>query len=309
MGFMIVNGSDITDMLPQISAFAFAAVRLLPSANRMSSAMNAVAYQEPMLDKTIENIKTADVYEKEDRLAMEEKKKQQGAKTVTLEKECALSDISFSYPNTEAQVLDCAGMRIPVGKSVGIVGTSGAGKTTAVDILLGLLKPQAGRILSDGTDIHEDYAGWLSHLSYIPQMIYMLDDTIRANVAFGFHKSEVDDERVWKALEEAQLKEFVEGLPDGINTTIGERGIRLSGGQRQRIGIARALYTDPELLIFDEATSALDNETEAAIMESVNSLHGKKTMIIIAHRLTTIKECDIIYRVENGKITETHLEE
>ncbi len=181
---------------------------------------------------------------------------------------------------------------------------SGSGKTTAIDILLGLLEPQGGRVLADGVDIRDDYSSWLSHLGYIPQMIFMLDDTIRANMAFGISGSEVDDAQVWKALEEAQLKEFVQSLPGGLDTTIGERGVRLSGGQRQRIGIARALYTDPELLIFDEATSALDNETEAAIMESINALHGRKTLIIIAHRLTTIEECDMVYRVENGQIVQ-----
>ena len=193
-------------------------------------------------------------------------------------------------------------MRIPVGASVGIIGTSGSGKTTAVDLLLGLLKPQSGKVLTDGQDIREDYYGWLSHLSYIPQTIYMLDDTICANIAFGVQKEQIDHARVQKAVEEAQLKAFIDSLPEGLETKIGERGVRLSGGQRQRIGIARALYTDPELVIFDEATSALDNETEAAIMESINSLHGRKTLVIIAHRLTTIEECDYIFRVENGQI-------
>ena len=189
------------------------------------------------------------------------------------------------------------------GEFVSIMGASGSGKTTAIDILLGLLVPQEGQVLVNGVDIQEDYAGWLAHIGYIPQMIFMLDDTIRGNVAFGISRSDVDENQVWKALEEAQLADFVKSLPRGLDTTIGERGVRLSGGQRQRIGIARALYTDPELLIFDEATSALDNETEAAIMESINSLHGKKTMVIIAHRLGTIEECDMVYRVEDGKIS------
>ena len=213
-----------------------------------------------------------------------------------------LHDITYRYPNTEEPVLRNANMVIPVGKSVGIVGVSGAGKTTAVDILLGLLKPEKGQVLADGKSIEEDYRGWLSHLSYIPQSIYMLDDTIRANVAFGFDLKKVDDEQIWRALREAQLEEFVKSLPEGLDTSIGERGVRLSGGQRQRIGIARALFTDPELIILDEATSALDNDTEAAIMDAINALHGKKTLIIIAHRLTTIEECDMVYRVKDGKI-------
>ncbi|MCI8892470.1 MAG: ABC transporter ATP-binding protein, partial [Eubacterium sp.] len=235
----------------------------------------------------------------------EEKKREEAAKSgrqLTYEKQFELSHISFSYPNAEKKVLDDAGMVIPAGSSVGIVGVSGSGKTTAVDILLGLLKPQSGSVLTDGMDIRSDYDGWLSHLSYIPQTIYMLDDTIRANIAFGQPKEQIDDEKIRMAVQEAQLKEFVDNLPQGLETRVGERGVRLSGGQRQRIGIARALYTDPELVIFDEATSALDHETEAAIMESVNRLHGRKTLVIIAHRLTTIEECDYIFRVEDGKI-------
>ena len=158
-------------------------------------------------------------------------------------------------------------------------------------------------IYADGVNIEEDLRGWLAQLAYIPQSIFLMDDTIRENVAFGYHAKEIDDEQVWQALKDAQLDEFVRTLPDGINTTVGEAGVRLSGGQRQRIGIARALYTNPSLLIFDEATSALDNETESAIMESINALHGRKTMIIIAHRLSTIEECDVVYRVQDGKIT------
>ena len=193
-------------------------------------------------------------------------------------------------------------MVIPIGKSIGIVGASGAGKTTVVDILLGVLLAKKGEILADGINVMNHYSEWLSHIGYIPQSIFMLDDDIKSNVAFGVSKEEQNEERVWKALREAQLEEFVRNLPEGINTQIGERGMRLSGGQRQRIGIARALYNNPDLMVFDEATSALDNETEAAVMDSINSLHGKKTMIIIAHRLQTIANCDIVYRVENGKI-------
>ena len=308
IAMLMLRGREIDSMLPQLSAFAMAAVRLMPGVNRMTGALNQMSYYEPALDKMIEHLSVADRWEQDSKdEAVDSEPYGNVHKTsgthITLNDKMELSDISFSYPNTEKSVLEHADMVIPVGKSVGVVGASGAGKTTAIDILLGLLKPQEGEVLADGVNIQEDYKGWLSHLGYIPQMIFMLDDTIRANVAFGVADSDVDDEQVWKALEEAQLKDFVKGLPEGLDTTIGERGVRLSGGQRQRIGIARALYTDPELLIFDEATSALDNETEAAIMESINALHGSKTLIIIAHRLTTIAECDIVYRVENGKIT------
>ena len=249
-------------------------------------------------DKLIEDLKEAE--QSEDITHQNATEKSIGK--IDLQKEIIFSDVVYSYPNSNKAVLDDAKMIIPVGKSIGIVGKSGAGKTTVVDIILGLLKPSKGFVYSDGKDIFEFYKSWISHIGYIPQSIFMLDDTIRANVAFGIDEEQLCDDKVWDALREAQLEGFVKSLPEGLDTQIGERGVRLSGGQRQRIGIARALYENPELLIFDEATSALDNETEAAIMESINRLHGKKTIIIIAHRLQTIESCDIVYRVENGKI-------
>lgn len=213
-----------------------------------------------------------------------------------------MSDITYHYPNSDKLIFDHATVSFPIGKSIGIVGTSGAGKTTIIDILLGLLKLQGGSVLADDVNIQEHYREWLANVGYIPQMIFLLDADIRKNVAFGVPEEEIDDKKLWYALEEAQLDGFVRTLPEGVNTGIGERGIRLSGGQRQRIGIARALYNDPEVLILDEATSALDNDTEAAIMESINRLHGKKTLVIIAHRLQTIEKCDMVFRVEAGKI-------
>ena len=183
------------------------------------------------------------------------------------------------------------------------VGVTGSGKTTIVDILLGLLQTESGRILADGTDVNGHYAAWLKNIGYIPQTIFMIDDSIRKNVAFGVPEEEIDDEKVWRALKEAALDDFVKSLPEGVETGIGERGIRISGGQRQRISIARALYEDPEVLVLDEATSALDNETEAAIMDSINRLHGRKTLVIIAHRLQTIEKCDMVYRVQGGAIS------
>lgn len=294
---MISMGVDIESLVPALGAFVMAAVKLLPSANRIINASNAMAYSEPALNKLVENMRMVRV--EEERADGDVKKPD---RLFTFEKGVELTSITYAYPNTEKKVLEHANMVIPQGKSIGIVGVSGAGKTTAVDILLGLLRPESGKILVDGVDIQENYGQWLSHIGYIPQMIFMLDDTIRANVAFGDNELEENDNKIWKALEEAQLSEFVKGLPEGLDTRIGERGIRLSGGQRQRIGIARALYPDPGLLIFDEATSALDNETEAAIMESIEALHGKKTLVIIAHRLTTIEGCDMVYRVADGKI-------
>jgi ABC-type multidrug transport system fused ATPase/permease subunit len=307
IAILMWSGREVNSMLPQLTAFAMAAVRLMPSVNRMSSAMNAISYYEPALDKMLEHLSVAERWEAET-LASRNTTIAEARKPITLNQQVCLADISYTYPNVETPVLEHANMEIPIGKSVGVVGASGSGKTTAIDILLGLLPPQEGQVLADGVDIQENYVGWLRHVGYIPQMIFMLDDTIWANVAFGIPEAEIDEAQVWKALEEAQLKEFVQSLPNGLDTTIGERGVRLSGGQRQRIGIARALYLDPELLIFDEATSALDNETEAAIMESINALHGRKTMVIIAHRLTTIQECDLVYRVEDGKIVKERVD-
>ena len=298
IAIMVLLGRDIQHLISIIGAFAMAAMKLLPSTNRIVAAFNSIAYMGPALDKTLENLKAAEeIVETVSKSSMPA-----GGKDFVIREGVALKGITFAYPNSDTQVLRHADMVIPVGKSVGIVGTSGAGKTTAVDVLLGLLKPQEGQILADGVDVMENYTQWLTKIGYIPQSIFMLDDSIRANVTFGLHTDEQSDAQVWKALEEAQLADFVRSLPQGLDTTIGERGVRLSGGQRQRIGIARALYSDPELLVFDEATSALDNETEAAIMESIHSLHGKKTLIIIAHRLQTIKGCDIIYRVHEGAI-------
>jgi len=222
---------------------------------------------------------------------------------IEIKKEIKLKDITFAYPNTDKKIFEHADMTIPVGKSIGVVGASGAGKTTIVDVLLGLLDLQGGTINSDGTNIFDNYGAWLSHIGYIPQTIYMLDDSIRNNIAFGVKAEDIDDTRVWEVLGQAQMREFVENLPDRLDAQIGERGVRISGGQRQRLGIARALYHDPELLVFDEATSALDNDTETAIMEAIDMLHGQKTMVIIAHRLRTIENCDLIYEVKDGKIT------
>lgn len=297
MLYPVLSGQELAAMLPSLSAFAVAAVRLMPSASRINNQLTQMAYYEPFFmnvsDNLIEEISENNVdmsYARE----TEEK--------LPVEKEITLEHITYAYPNTDKLIFDNADMAIPVGSAIGIVGGTGAGKTTIVDILLGLLQIQSGTVKADGVNVMEHYRAWLKNVGYIPQMIFLLDDDIRKNVAFGVPEEEINDEKLWYALKEAQLDEFVKTLPDGVHTAVGERGIRLSGGQRQRISIARALYNDPEVLILDEATSALDNDTEAAIMESINRLHGKKTLIIIAHRLQTIEKCDMVYRVENGKI-------
>ncbi len=298
MIFQIASGVETEHMMEALSTLAAAAFVLLPAVNRVNNQINSIAYFEPFFMGVSDNLQDEINAENVDMtFATDEEEK------LPIQEKIEMKDITYAYPNSDKLIFDHADLEIPVGASVGIVGTSGAGKSTVVDILLGLLEVKSGTICADGQNVKEHYRKWLKNIGYIPQMIFMLDDTIRKNVAFGVPEDKIDEKRLWEVLKEAQLDEFIKTLPEGLDTGIGERGIRLSGGQRQRIGIARALYNNPEILILDEATSALDNDTEAAIMESINRLHGKKTLIIIAHRLQTIEKCDIVYRVEDGKAT------
>ena len=297
----LLHGTAAADIVPQLGVLAVAAMRLIPCANRINNHLTSISYFEPFFMGVSDNLQV-EIQDENVDYSAEAYQKKIDVEKLDVRKEITLKDITYRYPNSEVLIFDHADMAIPVGNAVGIVGTSGAGKTTIVDILLGLLQLTAGSILADGVEVREHYASWLKNIGYIPQTIFMIDSTIRKNVAFGYPDEDIDDDKVWEALREAQLDEFVRGLPEGLDTSIGERGIRISGGQRQRIGIARALFEDPEVLVLDEATSALDNETEAAIMESINRLHGRKTLIIIAHRLQTIEKCDMVYRVVDGKI-------
>lgn len=294
---VVALGGNVDTMTSVIAIFAIAAMRLMPCANRINNYLTSLAYYEPFLMGVSDSLKDeANKKESTSGFAKADEPK------LPINTELRLTDITYAYPNTDTLIFDHANMTVPIGASVGIVGTSGAGKTTIVDILLGLLELREGTISADGINIKDKYQGFLKNVGYIPQMIFMLDDTILRNVAFGVPDDQIDRDKAIRALKEAQLDEFVLGLEEGLETKIGERGVRLSGGQRQRIGIARALYEDPEILILDEATSALDNETESAIMDSINHFKGKKTLVIIAHRLQTIEKCDIVYRVQDGKI-------
>ena len=293
-----LEGVNVSNVLETMGVFIMALMRLMPSANRINNCLNNISYFEPFFMGVSDNLQD-EISDQNSEVASLERPKDK----LEVKEKIEIKDIKYKYPNTDVYVLNEASMEIPVGSAVGIVGTTGAGKSTIVDVMLGLLKLESGQILADGKDAlcSENYRKWLKNIGYIPQTVFMLDDTIRKNVAFGIPEDEIDENRVWEVLKEAQLDEFVKGLPNGLETGIGERGIRLSGGQRQRISIARALYEDPEVLVLDEATSALDGDTEQAIMDSVNSLHGRKTLIIIAHRLQTIEKCDAVYRIENGK--------
>ena len=301
MMFRLLGGTAVAQIVPQVGALAVAAMRLIPCANRINNHLTSISYFEPFFMGVSDNLQD-EIRDENVNYDLAAYQKKSHVEKLEIKDKIELKDIVFQYPNPDVRIFDHADMEIPIGKSVGIVGPSGAGKTTVVDILLGLLRLQGGEILADGVEVRKHYHSWLKNIGYIPQSIFMVDSTIRKNVAFGYGDDEIDDDKVWRALKEAQLDEFVRGLPEGLDTGIGERGIRISGGQRQRIGIARALFEDPEVLVLDEATSALDNDTEAAIMDSINRLHGKKTLIIIAHRLQTIEKCDMVYRVEHGKV-------
>ena len=303
----MLKGGNIGILIPQLSAFAVAAMRVMPGTNRINTYLSEIAYAQPCLDYLYENLTANMKSDVNGSVTGLTGRGQSAVPPTKLQDRIVLDHITYAYPNTEKNIFTDAHMEVKKGQSVGIMGPSGAGKSTIVDILLGLLHVQAGTITCDGVNIFDNYAHWLSKIGYIPQSIYLIDESIRDNIAFGIDADQIDDSRIWEVLEEAQLKEFVKELPEGLDTTIGDRGVRISGGQRQRLGIARALYHNPEILVFDEATSALDSDTEKAVMDAINSFHGRKTMVIIAHRLNTIAKCDVIYKVDGKKIVETTL--
>lgn len=290
---ILFGEADMIHFIPQLAVFATAAFRLLPSVGRINGYLTQMMSALPSVDLVYHDLKEVEDYQ--------ESVRQEGALFI-LEEGIRIVNLSYRYPDGAEDVIYMANFMIPKGKTVAFIGPSGTGKTTMVDVILGLLTPTAGYVYADRIDIHKNLNNWHRQIGYIPQNIYLADDTIRANIAFGVYEGEIDDEAVLRAVKQAQLEQFIMTLPEGLNTYVGDRGVRLSGGQRQRIGIARALYHNPEVLVLDEATSALDNETETAVMESIDSLQGMKTMLIIAHRLTTIRNADIIFEVSDGKV-------
>lgn len=296
LAFNIVYNPNYVEIIPQLAIFCGAAYKLLPSVNALYAYLNTIIYHRASIDLIYHDVKEA---EELNGLSGDSDGRTEAIK---FRDKITVSGVAFQYEGTDKVVLSDVNFEIPKGKSLALIGPSGGGKTTMADILLGLLSPVRGAVLADGRDINENIRAWRRKIGYIPQMIYLTDGSIRSNIALGVPREEIDDERVWEALAEAQLKTFVESLEQGLDTEVGERGVRISGGQRQRIGIARALYRDPEILVFDEATSALDNETEKEVMKAIEGLHGNKTMLMIAHRLSTIEHCDMVYKVENGGV-------
>lgn len=292
----LLRGVDSEYFISTVSIFAVAAFRLLPAFNRITGYMGRIMFNHHGVNSVYHDLKEVEELEKN------LKEREILIQNLPFENEIEINNVSFHYPNVEENVLEKVSLIIPKNKSVALVGPSGAGKTTLADIVLSALSPQEGGVFVDGENIEHNLEEWHAKLGYIPQSIYLTDDTIRNNIAYGIEKEDVDEERIWAVIKEAQLKEFVDSLEEGLDTLIGEDGVRLSGGQRQRIGIARALYDNPEILVLDEATSALDTDTEIAVMDAINSLAGKKTLIIIAHRLSTIENCDMVYEVKDKKV-------
>ena len=299
---IVVVKSDITSFVTTLSVFAVAAFRMLPSFNKITGYISGMMFNKPSIDAVYNDLREIE------QLMARRTADHDDTVKVKLGTAIRLDRVSFRYPKAEKWILKNASLEISKNTSVALIGASGAGKTTAADLILGILEPQEGAVMIDGTDIRRCMTSWHEDVGYIPQTIYLMDDSIRANIAFGIPEAEIDDAAVEKALQEAQLDRFVHTLPEGAGTVIGDRGVKLSGGQRQRIGIARALYRNPSVLILDEATSALDNETEKEVMEAIDGLHGTRTLIVIAHRLSTIKKCDRIYEVENGVFVEKRKE-
>lgn len=290
---MIGQGKPVEALLPTVGLFAAAAFRLMPSANRVLGAIQTMRFSRPVIDTLHKEI-----------LGLGEQRASSPGRPLVLHNVLTLEQISFQYQAAPALSLCDISLSIPRGGSVGFIGGSGAGKSTLVDIILGLLSPTRGKVRVDGIDIQTQLRGWQDQIGYVPQSIFLTDDTLRRNVAFGLPSDQINEDAVWRAIRAAQLEPFLDELPEGLDTVVGERGIRLSGGQRQRIGIARALYHDPQVLVLDEATSSLDTATERGVMEAVRALKGSKTVIIVAHRLSTVEQCDRLFRLERGKLVE-----
>lgn len=299
-------GVDVNTFIPQLAVFAVAAFRILPSISRCAGYLQTLVFYRPAMDAAYADMVAFNQYEEEIQKYYLNEQMRLQQKNVSLEnlefhKEITIDHVKWKYDSSKEIVIRDLSLTIKKGESVAFIGSSGAGKSTLADIILGLLKPEQGSVRMDGVDIFAIPLEWSRLIGYVPQTVFLIDDTIRANITFGLDPEEINDADVWEALEKAQIKEYVEKLPESLDTMVGERGIRFSGGQRQRIAIARALYHDPEILVLDEATSALDGQTENALMEAIDSLHGSKTLIIIAHRLSTIRNCDKIYEIKDGQ--------
>ncbi len=291
------RGGGFQTIIPTLSMFAVAAFRIIPAMGRIFNAATQIRYHSYSLDAVCNDMTLVDKA-----INLKTSSASLSEEGISFDKTIELRDVYYQYPQAKRSVLNGISLTIPKQYSVGLVGPSGAGKTTIIDVIVGLLVPTQGEVLIDGKGIKDNWLSWQHRIGYIPQNIYLSDDTIRRNIAFGLADEKIDEERVWSVLASAQLENFVKSLPAGLDTFVGERGIRLSGGQRQRIGIARSLYHNPDVLVMDEGTASLDNETEWEVMQAVKNLSGKKTIIIVAHRLGTVKSCDRLFFIKDGEV-------
>ncbi len=289
---MVVRGRELADIVPILGLFAAAAFRVMPSINRLLMATQTLIFNRSIIASVYQDF----LLDSPDSLTVKSNTK--------FASQLELMDVSFQYPTAATASLQNVSLVVKRGEAVGFVGPSGAGKSTLVDVILGLFAPTSGVVKVDGQDVQQNLRNWQNQIGYVPQAIYLTDDTLRRNVAFGLNDENIDDNLVRDAIRLAQLEDFVATLPEKLDTVVGERGVRLSGGQRQRIGIARALYHNPSVLVLDEATSSLDTPTEHGVMQAVQALQGSKTVLIVAHRLSTVEYCDRLYKIENARITE-----
>jgi ATP-binding cassette, subfamily B, bacterial PglK len=295
---LLRGGEDLQSILPLLGMFALAAVRLIPSTSRLSSSLAQVRYRYASTEVIYRELLVLQQRPSEPR----PDPAGEHISPIPFRRALVIEHLSYCYPAMLRPAIDDVSLEIPLGHWVAFIGPTGAGKTTLADLILGLLVPSSGRILVDGCNLHDNVASWQRNIGYVPQTVYLIDDSVRRNVAFGVPEEEIDDERVWQALRAAQVDHLVRSLPGELNAVIGEHGDRLSGGERQRLGIARALYRDPEVLVIDEATANLDPGTEAAIVEAVGGLRGKKTIIVITHRLAFVRNCDCVCMLAQGRL-------
>lgn len=305
--FLAFNQENTQNINSVLGIYAMASIRLLPAVSNLIGSINGIRYSSYSLDQLYFDLKELEETELKGTRRLSHSTQavslsSGGNRVMPFVNQISLERIVYHYPNTSETALEGISLTIEKGQSIGLIGKSGAGKTTLVDVILGLLIPQSGDIKVDGVSVYNDLRSWQNLIGYVPQSIFLTDDALEKNIAFGVPDHRIDYQKLNGAIEAAQLTELVEQLPDGLKTAVGERGVRLSGGQRQRVGIARALYHEREILVLDEATAALDNETESLVSDAIKSLGGKKTVIIIAHRLSTIEHCDRIYKMEKGRI-------
>lgn len=295
---LVLSGTDAATMVPTLALFGAAVVRLRTSAGQVIAGITQMNYSAAAIPVVTGDLKLLD---KPGRNGSKGKSKDKSkVQPLPFERALRLRNVTYSYPNTEHPALRDVDLSIERGSRIGFVGSTGSGKSTLVNVILGLLQPQEGLVEVDGVDVFKCIGQWRRNIGYVPQVIYLLDDSIRRNIALGLTDEEIDEEKVWEAVHAAQLESFVNSLPDGLDTIVGERGARISGGQRQRIGLARALYHQPQVLIMDEGTSALDNQTESLVMQAIDELAEGRTIIMVAHRLTTVRKCDRLYFLRDG---------